>query len=217
VLEVATGPGYVALGFAAICREVVGIDLTPAPLTIADRLRQERGLTNLRFQVGDAEATGFAAGAFDVVVCRFAFHHFADPAAVLREMARICRPGGTVALEDVVVSEHPPRAAYQNRFENLRDLSHTRAYPLSALLALFTAEGLEIEGVHSGQMVQDVERWLANAHTPPDRAAEARALIEGDAADDRSGTRPYRTDGRLYFVQHTATVVGRKLAPPPGP
>src|SRR5689334_14261734 len=72
VLEVATGPGHVALGFAAVRREVVGIDLTPAPLAIADGLRQERGLTNVRFQEDDAEAAGFAADAFDVVVCRLA-------------------------------------------------------------------------------------------------------------------------------------------------
>jgi ubiquinone/menaquinone biosynthesis C-methylase UbiE len=215
VLEVATGPGYVALGFAAVCREVVGIDLTPAPLAIAERLRQERSLHNLRFAIADAERTGFADGEFDVVVCRFAFHHFEDPAAVLREMTRVCRAGGTVALEDVVVSEHPARAAYQNRFENLRDPSHTQAYPLSRLLALFTAHGLELARVHSGEMVQDMERWLANAHTPVERAAEVRALVERDAREDLSGTHPYRADGTLYFVQHTVTLVGHKLPAPP--
>jgi ubiquinone/menaquinone biosynthesis C-methylase UbiE len=214
VLEVATGPGYVALGFAAVCREVVGIDLTAAPLAIAERLRDERGLGNARFAVGDAERTGFAAGEFDVVVCRLAFHHFEDPAAVLGEMARVCGLGGTVALEDIVVSEHPERAAYHNRFENLRDPSHTQAYPLSKLLSLFTAHGLELVRVHSGQLVQDVERWLANAHTPADRADEVRELIERDLRDDLSGTRPYRADGVLYFVQHTITLVGRKLNPP---
>ncbi|HLH25287.1 MAG TPA: class I SAM-dependent methyltransferase [Chloroflexota bacterium] len=214
VLEVATGPGHVALGFAAVCREVVGIDLTAAPLALAERLRQERGLANARFALGDAEATGFADGAFDVVVCRYAFHHFADPPAVLREMTRVCRAGGTVALEDLVVSEQPARAAYQNRFEHLRDPSHTRAYPLSELLALLTANGLELEAVYSDALTQEVERWLANAHTLPERAAEARALIERDAREDLSGARPYRADGRLWFVQRTAALVGRKLAAP---
>jgi ubiquinone/menaquinone biosynthesis C-methylase UbiE len=210
-LEVATGPGYVALGFAAVCHEVVGIDLTAAPLAIAERLRAERGLNNLRFAVGDASATGFADAEFDVVVCRFAFHHFADPPAVLREMTRVCRPGGTIALEDLVVSEHPARAAYQNRFENLRDPSHTRAYPLSELLALLTREGLELDQVYSGELVQEVGRWLANARTPAERAAEVSALIERDAREDLSGTRPYRADGALHFVQRTATLVSRKL------
>ena len=147
VLEVATGPGYVALGFAAVCREVIGLDLTPAPLAIAEQLRHERGLTNVRFQTGDADRLPFADGEFDVVVCRFAYHHFEDPAHVLAEMTRICRTDGTVAVEDLVVSEHPERAAYQNRFENLRDPSHTRAFPLSQLLALFAATGLEVENV----------------------------------------------------------------------
>ena len=48
VLEVATGPGHVAMAFAAVCREVVGIDLTDAPLKIAEKMRMERGLTNVQ-------------------------------------------------------------------------------------------------------------------------------------------------------------------------
>ena len=54
VLEVATGPGYVAMGFAAVAREVVGVDLTAAPLAIAEQRRQEQGLHNVRFQLADA-------------------------------------------------------------------------------------------------------------------------------------------------------------------
>src|SRR5437867_685956 len=49
VLEVATGPGYVALGFATVCAEVVGIDLTPALLAKAEELRREHSLGNVRF------------------------------------------------------------------------------------------------------------------------------------------------------------------------
>src|SRR5436309_11240683 len=44
VLEVACGPGYVSLGFATVCAEVIGIDLTPALLAKAEELRQERSL-----------------------------------------------------------------------------------------------------------------------------------------------------------------------------
>ena len=211
VLEVATGPGYVAMGFALACRAVVGADLTLAPLLIAERQRQERGLENVRFLVADADRLPFGAEAFDVVVCRFAFHHFEDPPLVLREMTRVCRAGGTVAVEDLVVSEHPERADYRNRFENLRDPSHTRAYPLSALLALFTAAGLEIENVSMDSITPAVDRWLANAHTPPAPAAAAKAMIERDAGEDLSGARPYYDNGALFFVQRTAIVIGRRL------
>src|SRR6266436_7879413 len=55
VLEIATGPAHVALAFARVCREVVGVDLTEAPLKIADKMRAERGLTNIRFQLADVE------------------------------------------------------------------------------------------------------------------------------------------------------------------
>lgn len=211
VLEIATGPGHVAIGFAAVCREVVGLDLTDAMLAIAERARQERGLKNLRFQSGDAAALPFDDGDFDVVLCRFAFHHFEDPARVLAEMARVCRAGGRVAVEDAIVSEQPERAAYQNRFEQLCDPSHTRAYPLSDLLRLFAAAGLEVERVSTSDIPLQVTGWLAVANTPPERAAEARTLIERDEREDLSGTKPCRRDGELTFRSRTAILVGRKL------
>ena len=213
VLEVATGPGFVALAFAAHCQEVVGVDLTAAPLAIAEQRRRERGLDNVRFEVGDAEALGYADAAFEVAVCRFAFHHFADPAGVLREMARVCRAGGAVAIEDLIVSEREERAAYQNTIERLRDPSHTRAFSLGQLLALFTAAGLDVAMVYTGTLQQQVERWLANAKTPPAQAAEVRRLIEDDAARDLPGMRPLGEGGTLLLLQRTVTVIGRKLDP----
>lgn len=212
VLEVATGPGYVAMGFAAVAREVVGVDLTEAPLAIADKRRQEQGLHNVRFQLADASRLPFADGEFDVVVCRLAFHHFEQPPRMLSEMVRVCAPQGTVAVEDLVVSEHPARGAYQNRFENLRDPSHTAAFSLRALLTLFAEAGLEIEHVSTGHLAQVLERWMANAQTPAEKATEVRRLIEQDALNDLSGTRPLRhDDGQWGFTQRTAIVVGRKL------
>jgi ubiquinone/menaquinone biosynthesis C-methylase UbiE len=212
VLEVATGPGYVAMGFAAVAREVVGVDLTEAPLAIAEQRRQALGLHNVRFQQADAARLPFVDGEFDVVVCRLGFHHFDRAPGVLREMVRVCAAQGTVAVEDLTVSEHPARAAYQNRFENLRDPSHTAAFPLSTLLRFFTEAGLEIAHVSTHDLPQVVERWMANAQTPADRAAEVRRLIEQDAEEDLSGTRPFRNEQDQWcFWHHNAIVVGRKL------
>jgi len=211
VLDIATGPGYVALGFAAVCHEVVGVDLTEAPLKIADQYRAERALSNVTFQVGDAERLSFDDGAFDVVVCRLALHHVEEPGRVLREMARVCRWSGTVAIEDLVVSEHPERAAYQNRFERLRDPTHTRGLSLSQLLELMTAAGLDTRNVRTDAVLQDAERWLDNAHTPADRADDVRAMLERDAAADLSGVQPFQRDGHFFFVHRAATVVARRL------
>jgi ubiquinone/menaquinone biosynthesis C-methylase UbiE len=209
VLEVACGPGFLALAFAARCREAVGLDLTDAPLAIAEKNRRERGLANVRFQRGDADRLPFTDGEFDVVVCRFAFHHVEHPERVLREMARVCRPRGKVAVEDLVSSETRARGDYQNHFERLRDPSHTRALAPSELLELFTAAELELERLYSDHLIQNLERWLANSQTPPERAAEVRAMIERDAREDLSGTRPYREDGQWFFRQLTLAVVAR--------
>ena len=202
------------MGFAAVAREVVGVDLTEAPLAIAEQRRQEQGLHNVRFQLADASRLPFADGEFDVVLCCLAFHHFEQPPRMLGEMVRVCTPQGTVTVEDIVVSEHPARGTYQNRFENLRDPSHTAAFSLSMLLALFTEAGLEVSHVSTDDRMQVVERWMANAHTPADRAVQVRHLIEQDGLHDLSGTQPMRnTDGQWCFTHRMAIVVGRKLRP----
>lgn len=211
VLEVATGPGHVAFGFAEECDQVVGIDITEAQLQIAEERKEDRGVENVHFKRGDAEALPYENDSFDVVVCRLALHHFEDPSRVIEEMARVCRTNGTIAIDDINVSEFSARASYQNTFERLRDPSHVRALPLSEILALFSQSKIEVTDVSSGVNVQEVGQWLGLAKTPEACAAEARQMIEEDASNDRSGTRPFWQDGELYFIQKTAIVVGRRL------
>ena len=77
--------------------------------------------------------------------------------------------------------------------------------------SLLAATGVDVDTVLTGVLEQAVDDWLATAGTPDDRAAEVRAMLERDAREDRSGTRPFRRDGDLYFVQRTAIVAGRLL------
>jgi ubiquinone/menaquinone biosynthesis C-methylase UbiE len=211
VLEVATGPGHVAMAFAKVCSEVIGLDLTQAQLAQAEKIRARRKLDNVRFESGDAERTRFADEEFDVVVCRFAFHHFEHPERVLAEMSRVCRPGGAVVVEDLIASEFSRRAAYLNRIERLRDPSHMRSLPLSELITMFARHGLEIENVYFGCLTPEVEIWMVNAHTSTTRARRVRQLLLRDEREDLSGAHPYRENGRLYFIQRTAAIIARKL------
>jgi SAM-dependent methyltransferase len=212
-LEVATGPGYVAMALALRCREVIGVDLTDAPIEIAKRLSNDRALSNISFQVCDADQLPFRNGEFDLVVCRFAFHHFENPSRTLEEMSRVLRAGGIVAVEDLITSEHPERAAYQNRIEKLRDPSHTRALPLSELVTLIASARIEIESFYADQLTPDVETWLAVTQTPPEVANRVREHLERDRVDDLSGLSPFLREGRMLFTQRTAAIVGRKLSP----
>lgn len=210
-LEIATGPGHVAMALAERCALVVGVDLTDAPLAIAERTRRERNLANVRFQRADAEQLPFADAEFDIVLCRFAFHHFEDPAIPLREMIRVCRPGGRIAVEDIAASEIPERADFYNQFERLRDTSHTRALAMSELLRLFGAHRLEIDSLYTTDLLQPLEQWLANSHTPPDRAAQVRDMFSRDEREDLSGTHPFHRDGQTFFTEKTIAIVARKL------
>ncbi len=211
VLDVACGPGYVALAFAEVCREVVGIDLTPEMLEVAESHRRNRQIANASFQLGAAEKLPFRNQEFDVVVSRLALHHWQAPRRIIAEMARVCRRGGTIALEDLVTSEHARRASLHNRIEKLRDPSHTKALSASGLVQVLAAAKLEIVSIHSGELVQDAERWMQTSRTPENVARKVRALLEQDEQHDLSGLSPFRADGRLHFRHKTLTVVTHKL------
>lgn len=214
VLDIATGPGYIAEAFARTAREVVGVDLTDAMLSIAVQRTRERGISNISFRAADAQQLPFENASFDVVVSRLALHHLQTPIIVLREMSRVCRAQGTVLIEDLYASEHPQRAAYQDRWETLRDPSHAHALPISDLLQLFRDAGLETDFVSTADdLTPEVERWLSTTSTPREKAAEVRRLLEEDRLHDLSGTRPFQdATGNLFFHARTVILRGRKPA-----
>ncbi len=123
VLDVACGAAHVAEEIAPHVRQVVGIDLTPDLLRLgADRL-EEAGVVNVLLQEGNASALPFLDHTFDLVLCRSALHHFRSPSATVQEMARVCRPGGRVAVSDMVAPSAGVRAAFDDLHRHL-DPSH---------------------------------------------------------------------------------------------
>ena len=101
VLDVATGPGEPALSLAGILGaegRVIGVDVVPAMIEAADREARRRGLPNASFRVASAEELPFADDSFDAVVSRFGVMFFPSPLEGLREMLRVLKPGGRLAL-----------------------------------------------------------------------------------------------------------------------
>lgn len=96
-LDVATGTGAVARLAARAGADVTGLDLAPALIDTARRRAEEQGL-DVRFDVGDAENLPYDDESFDVVVSSIGIMFAPDHAAVARELARVCRPGGRLGL-----------------------------------------------------------------------------------------------------------------------
>jgi SAM-dependent methyltransferase len=210
VLDVACGPGLVAAAFARVARHVTGIDLTPAMIDRARALVRERGLTNVTLTVGDVRPLPYEDGTFSLVVSRFAFHHFPDPGAVLREMVRVCAPGGRVVVADAAVSPDPARAAAFNRMEKLRDPSHARALSLAELAGLFTTASLPAPAVTRCELRAEVEGLLSRSFPERGDADRIRTLFAESLADDALGVGARRIDGAIHFAYPVAILVARR-------
>src|SRR5215469_12054331 len=101
VLEVAPGPGYLAIELAQLgSYQIAGLDVSRTFVRIA-RENAVRARVKVDFQEGDAAAMPFAAEMFDFVICRAAFKNFSNPVGALREIHRVLRPGGRALIIDM--------------------------------------------------------------------------------------------------------------------
>ncbi len=144
VLDIATGGGHVALAFAPYVREIVATDLTPAMLEAAAHFIRGQGVTNVRFEIADAEALPYPDASFDVVTCRVAAHHFPNAARFVHEVVRVLRSGGIFVLDDTIAPADPVLDQFINAIEQLRDPSHVRDYTVDEWHAFCAAAGLTI-------------------------------------------------------------------------
>ena len=100
VLEVAPGPGYLAIELARLGYQIAGLDVSRTFVRIA-RENAARAGVQVDFQEGDASGLPFVAAAFDFIICRAALKNFSDPVGALREMHRVLRSGGKAIIIDM--------------------------------------------------------------------------------------------------------------------
>jgi ubiquinone/menaquinone biosynthesis C-methylase UbiE len=109
ILEVAPGPGYLAIELAkAGDFEVAAVDISETFVAIA-RANAKKEAVAIDFRHGDAAALPFADDSFERVVCRAAFKNFSNPVSAAREMRRVLRPGGKAMIMDM--RRDAPRSA----------------------------------------------------------------------------------------------------------
>src|SRR4051812_39755068 len=102
VLDVGCGPATITADFATLVTpaRVVAMEVDEGALEVARTEIVRRGLTNVDFVIGDVNALEFADDSFDVVHAHQVLQHLSDPVGALREMRRVTRPGGVIAVRD---------------------------------------------------------------------------------------------------------------------
>jgi ubiquinone/menaquinone biosynthesis C-methylase UbiE len=101
VLEVAPGPGFLAIEMARDNRiRVTGLDISKTFVELARKNAAEEHV-RVDFRLGNAAQMPFADKSFDLLICRAAFKNFSEPERALKEMRRVLRPGGTGVIIDL--------------------------------------------------------------------------------------------------------------------
>lgn len=212
VVDVACGPGFLTIAFARHCGRAVGVDATDTFVTMARQHALQRGVDNVRFLLADVTQLPFPEGAFDVAVCRAAFHHFPDPARVLGEMRRVTTAAGRVVVADMVSSEDAAKAAYHNRIERLCDPTHVRALSESELDALFGAAQLTVAYKGRSTLHYELAEWMSHGGPSAEAARQITELMQASIETDRTGLNVRSENGQIHF-SHTG--VGFLLAKDP--
>lgn len=203
-LDVATGTGFTALAFAPQVSTVVGLDVSPKMLAEARRRASEAGVPNAAFVEGSAEALPFPDGAFELVTCRIAPHHFLSVPDFLAEARRVLTDGGALVLVDTAVPDNAPEAAaWQNAAEVLRDPSHVQNYTPSEWRVMTEAAGLAVQELTlaGGGITIPLSDWLTKAGCTPAQSAQVRQAFADASQSAREAFQIMATpDGETVFT-----------------
>ena len=140
-LDIACGAGRLVLEAAPRVERAVGLDLAPKMIERA-RSHADKSGESAEFHVGSAQELPFGDGEFTVITCTTAFHHFPDPPAAVKEIARVLAPGGRVLLADMN-SDTPPIAVTDAVLRRV-ERGHVRFHKSSDLEAFLSDAGLAV-------------------------------------------------------------------------
>lgn len=212
ILDAGCGPGLVSLFLARHVKHVRGVDLTGAMIARAKEDAARAGLKNVTFELGDMSRLPYADNTFDGSITRYTFHHLERPGDALKEMLRVVKPGGRV-----VVCDSAPASAKQdsfNKFERLRDPSHTTALTQEQLIALGTGlSEAELEADLTQRLVLplDAEQLIAKAFPEKLSREDLLDLLRKDEAQNQLDFNVGRDgDGKLTMTFPLCVMVWRK-------
>ncbi len=228
VLDVGSGPGTITADFARLVApgEVLGLDRSPSVVAAATALAAKQHLANLSFDTGDIYDLEFPDDTFDVVHAHQVLQHLTDPVEALREMRRVARPGGIVAVRDADFHgmfwypELPELDEWMDLYQ--RVARHNNAEPDAGrrLVGWVQAAGLTEVTPSSANWLYasaDQRAWLSGvwADRVEKSALADQAMAYGMAnaaglARIASGWRRWGASGDGWFLMPNGEVIARK-------
>lgn len=222
-LDIATGAGHTAAAFAPHVARVIASDLTAEMLEEAGKLAAAKGYAKMETARADAEALTFDDGAFDLVTCRIAAHHFPDVPTFVAEVWRVLKAGGTLALVDNISPDKESTPGFTgaqlrdasltyNAFEKIRDPSHGRCLGMAEWGEMLADTGFEM--LHMERLPKDMEfePWAIRMGCDAATVDRLRAMLTGAAPALQAFLKPKLVDGKLWFTLDEAIVIARKPA-----
>jgi len=151
ILSVGCGPGVILRQVSALNASIRATGLDISAERVQEAKERNRGNAQANFVRGDAQAMDFASNSFDLVYARMLMEYLKDKEGAVKEMARVCKPGGTVLLQDLdgqLLWHYPEDPVVQGTVEKVvRALSSTGFDPFVGRKLFSLAHGAGLKNI----------------------------------------------------------------------
>jgi len=215
LLDLGCGPAHVAHFFAPYVRSSVGFDVSSEMLEAARLGARRKSIESFAVVRGDVHRLPFCGRSFDLVTCRAAAHHFADPEASLAEGRRVLRLGGRLGLMDGMVPEDDELETLLHELDRIHDPTTMRRLRPTGWRAMLERVGLRVDALET-DVREDADgrslaEWIACAGGSTAMYDEARELLL-DASDRvRAALRIEEREGDVRFDLPRVLIVARRV------
>jgi ubiquinone/menaquinone biosynthesis C-methylase UbiE len=214
VCDVACGAGHLALSFSGRVTKIAAVDPAPQMLAAVRELAAARAC-EIETHQAFAETMPFVDGQFDLVMSRLAPHHFTDLRLGLKEMNRILRIGGLLAIIDLEGNEDPELDEFNHRLEVLHDPTHVRSYTADVWREVVEQLGFKIVVFETKRSEKPtgvtVHRWCEIANSGESAEAEIMRLLSNADSSALACLGIRKENGSFLMPIRTVILLAEKL------